>query len=137
MPKIGIWITLIAFLGLYACATVDHAEGTKKLTPQEQDVLRVVDEFFIAFDAGDMDTLRALTLQPGYVRAISTRNAPNIEISTTSFEDWYARFAENGDRLLEVYWEPNVQVRENLLASVWAPLKSSQMAIVFNVGSTT
>ncbi len=88
---------------------------------EREAVLQVIDDFFIAFHEGDADRLTALFLAPGYTRAIRKTEAGEHRIREQAFDAAVESITSGDNELLELYWDPVVNIRGDLMATVWAP----------------
>ncbi|MEO1013842.1 MAG: hypothetical protein AAFX08_01505 [Pseudomonadota bacterium] len=89
----------------------------------DEEILSVVDAFFLALATGDADALDTLVSS----EALSVRLTPETDAPPRygRLEDLAALFREGrGTQVVEPYWSPTV-LRRRSLAAVWAPYEVS------------
>ncbi len=118
-----------ALLGATACAAGSpplappRAAAAAPADPEVEAVLETIDAFFTAFAEGDVDTLERMLEQPSYIRSVRPFSDRGGFVRERTYRDWLESMRENTTALREVYWDPVVEVRDPLLATVWAPYR--------------
>lgn len=87
-------------------------------TPDERDVVAVVQRFFDAMAACDATGARALSMPEGRLYRMVAGAEPAVRSST--FEEFNANLAKCERKLLERMWQPQVRTHKGI-ATVWAP----------------
>lgn len=83
-------------------------------------VLAVVQKFFDAMAAGDVEASRSTLLPDGQFYAVRADAGAAATARRRTHEEYLARLGEGKERLLERMWEATVLVHENV-AMVWTP----------------
>jgi len=86
---------------------------------EEAAVVAVVQKFFDAMAARDVDAARAVVLPEGRDHSIR-EGAEGPIIRSFTNEDFVARLATGTEKLLERMWEPKVMIHGRI-AVLWAP----------------
>lgn len=88
----------------------------------DEAVLTVVDEFFLAFERADTEKLRSLMDDRFSITALAPGKDEGAPVSRVSLADAWLQSLEGQEGVLvELYWDPVVQIAPTGLAHVWAP----------------
>jgi hypothetical protein len=138
----------LAALALAACSSAPPPTGAPRAgsarldqTPiaapkfgstEEEAILKVVDTFLLAIGNGDRDLQKTVEYSDGAL-AISrfTRDAPGTVRRMPSSQ--FQQPTPNHDPFVEVYWNPEIQVR-GPFAQVWAPYELRDNGAVVHCG---
>ncbi len=110
-------------MGLLACGPVLAAPVQADDADADRDtLLRIVDTFFVAMHENDPETLKTLVSDQVKLRGIRSTLPEGDErrTLTLTFDQWANR-GDDGPTLVEVYWDPVLQIRPGLMATVWTP----------------
>lgn len=107
-----------------AWALASAAAGAQEDAPTpdpKTEILATLDAFFVAFHEKDVEGMGALMLMPGHARAVNRGEDGALTLNKRSLAEFPEFIANSPDTLLEVYWDPTVQIHNDLVAHVWAP----------------
>ncbi len=122
---------LVCVLTLGACAPETQTAAMPK-APDEEAILEVIDEFFLALAAGDGDALeRMFSDDVTTVRAAPETDAPPSYSTGAALIAAYK--SGNGIAVVEPYWDPIVLQRKTL-AVVWTPYQVSANGSLIHCG---
>ena len=109
--------SLLLIAALFSSASVPVVAAPP--APDRDQVLKVVQNFFDALAANDVEAYRALFVPATQIT--STRNTPDgFSIRRRTVEDDSQKMPSSQNRLLERMWNPIVQV-QGRVAVVWTP----------------
>ena len=80
-------------------------------------VIRIVDAFFTAMAAKDVDSMRLMMLPEGTIVGYR-ESADGPELVHLTHATYLGNLAASEDRVVERYWDPTILLRERL-ATVW------------------
>jgi hypothetical protein len=106
---------LAVIVAIVALATPARAQVS---SPDERDVLAVVQKFFDAMATCDAAGARALSTPEGRLYRLVVGAEPVVRSST--FDEFNGNLARCERKLLERMWQPQVRVHKGI-ATLWAP----------------
>lgn len=95
------------------------AQSAASAPAEEAAVVAVVQKFFDAMAARDLEAARAVVLPEGRDHSVR-EGAEGPIIRSFTHEDFIARLATGTEKLLERMWEPKVMIHGRI-AMLWAP----------------
>ncbi len=113
--------------GVLALAAPAVAQDNEHLMTEQDrqvdEVLGMLDAMFLAFHAQDLEGLQAaLAEDAGVVRRVQRGDdGEGATVSASPLSEWAANVAGFEGELMEVYWDPVVQISLDTMAGVWAP----------------
>ena len=119
MSKYGIMgATALFFAG---CATAPTPPTSSANAAAEAEVLDYLDSFFTAFAEKDEAALRSQLMPNGVIRTLSTDALGQTVATERGLSEWAATALNPAVDLLELYWDPAVNVDRGSLATAWTP----------------
>jgi hypothetical protein len=90
-------------------------------SPTEDEILSTIDDFFIALEAADRETLERMVAEDAILRSLRRGESGVPVVATQTRDAWLGGLEGQGGKIVEVYWDPDVKVSPLGLAEVWAP----------------
>ena len=103
-------------LPLLAAAALSSAAA-----PEEEAVLTVVDDFFVALERADAGAFRGMVEADAQLQGMrpGPKGVPKTKLETR--EPWLAGLQGQEGKIVELYWDPVVNISPVGLAHVWTP----------------
>jgi hypothetical protein len=111
MKKSSLTLLTLSLAGLSAASADDSSEQAA--------LIAVVDTFFAAMTARDVDKMRSILTPDGIVYGY--RDDPDgLLVIRPTHEAYLNNLSMSEDRLVERYWDPTIMIHDRL-ATVWTP----------------
>ncbi|MEM7739614.1 MAG: hypothetical protein AAF225_02290 [Pseudomonadota bacterium] len=88
---------------------------------QEEAILDVLDRFFVALERADTDTMRAMMDDKAALTSLRPGEASAPIVNTTDRDQWLEGLAGLEGVIVELYWDPKVEISPVGLAHAWVP----------------
>lgn len=88
-------------------------------TAERDSVIRVIEDFFAAMTARDVDRMRSLMSEDGMIYGYR-ESADGLKVLRQTHAEYLGSLATGSGKLVERFWEPRLMLHGRL-ATVWTP----------------